>query len=39
MRPLLDYPIKHENVATALAITSTLKCKHIDSHYGIVEAI
>ena len=28
--------VYHESVATTLAIIFTLKCKHIDSHYGIV---
>ena len=28
--------VRHQSSATALAITLTLKCKHIDSHHGIV---
>ena len=29
-------PVQHERAATASVITSTLKCRHIDGHYGIV---
>ena len=28
--------VQHESAATALAINSMLRCRQIDSHYGIV---
>ena len=28
--------VKQERAATALGVISTLKYKHIDSHYGII---